>query len=119
MRHLLNDRLFDFTSILQLVEQLWPSSLFTTLKKQTNIRYMMETGQELRCSAKEIQKFLGISIIIETIKLPRIYLYWKLGYRIPIVADTMPRSRFFLFQNYLRANAGSDMSDDEKKHDLL
>ena len=119
MRHLPNDRLFDFTSILQLVEQMWPSNLFTILAEQTNIRYMMETGQELQRSAKEIQKFLEISIIMGTIKLLRIYMYWKQGYRILIVVDTMPRNRFFLLQSYLRANAGSNMSDDEKTQDFL
>ena len=118
-RHLPDDGPFDYTSLLQLVEQMWPSSLFTTIAEQTNIRYMMKTGQELRCSAGEIQKFLGLSIIMGTIKLPRIHMYWKQGFRIPIVADTMPRSRFFLLQNYMRANSSSDLSDDDKKKDLL
>ena len=101
------------------MEQMWPSSLFTTIAEQTNIRYMMETGPDLRCSAGEIQKFLGLSIIMGTIKLPRIHMYWKQGFRIPIIADTMPRNRFFLLRNYLRANLGSDLSNDEKKKDLL
>ena len=60
-----------------------------------------------------------MSIVMGTIKLPRIHIFWKLDYRIPIVADTMPRNRFFLLQNYLRANADSDMSVDKKKQDLL
>ena len=73
-RHLPDDGPFDYTSLLQLVEQMWPSSLFTIIAEQTNIRYMMETGQELRCSAGEIQKFLGLSIM-GTTKLPRIHTY--------------------------------------------
>ena len=118
-RHLPDDGPFDQTSLLQLVEQMWPSSLFTTIAEQTNIRYMMESGKELRCSAGEIQKFLGLSIIMGTIKLPRIHMYWKQGFRIPIIADTMPRSRFFLLRNYPRANSDSDLSDDDKEKDLL
>ena len=80
MRLMPNDRLFDSTSIVQLVELMWPLSLFAILAEQTDIRNMMETGQELRCSAREIQKFLGKFIIMATMKLLRIHMYWKQGY---------------------------------------
>ena len=83
-------------SPLQHVAKFWPEELFEILAMETNIRFMTETGEKLKCTAPEIKRFLGISILMETIKYPRIKKYWQQGFCIPIILDTMARNRFFL-----------------------
>ena len=86
---------------------------------ETNIRFMTETGEKLKCTAPEIKRFLGISILMGTIKYPRIKKYWQQGFRIPIISDTMARNRFFLLRSFLRAKSGANLSDAEKEADRL
>lgn len=46
-------------------------------------------------SADEIKIVIGIHIIMGSLKLPRIRMYWEKDTRVPLVADNMTRDRFF------------------------
>uniref|UniRef100_A0A3B3QU53 Uncharacterized LOC111854836 n=1 Tax=Paramormyrops kingsleyae TaxID=1676925 RepID=A0A3B3QU53_9TELE len=46
-------------------------------------------------TAKEVAQFVGIHIAMGTLKFPDMRLYWQDLTRVPLVADSMPASRFF------------------------
>lgn len=46
-------------------------------------------------SADEIKIVIGIHIIMGSLKLPRVRMYWEKDTRVPLVADNMTRDRFF------------------------
>ena len=75
-------------SPLQHVAKFWPEELFEILAMETNIRFMTETGEKLKCTAPEIKRFLGISILMGTIKYPRIKKYWQQGLIGLLVGET-------------------------------
>ena len=104
---------------LEFVEMFWPAEIFEILARETNIRHMAETGRKLNCSATEMKKFLGISLLMGCIKYPRIKIYWRQGFRIHLISDNMSRNRYFLLRSFLRARAGIDMPEEEKKADRL
>ena len=104
---------------LEFVEMFWPAEIFEILARETNIRHMAETGRKLNCSATEKKKFLGISLLMGCIKYPRIKMYWRQGFCIPLISDNMSRNRYFLLRSSLRARASIDMPEEEKKADRL
>lgn len=67
-----------------------------------NIRYVETTGKSLNCSSKEIKKFWGISIVIGLLGYPRIRMCWERKTRYPLVADNMPRDRYYLLRNNIK-----------------
>ena len=104
---------------LKFVEMFWPAKIFEILARETNIRHMAKTGRKLNCSATEMQKFLGISLLMGCIRYPRIKMYRRQGFCISLISDNMSRNRYLLLRSFLRAMAGIDMPEEEKKADRL
>ncbi|KAG5856193.1 hypothetical protein ANANG_G00005430 [Anguilla anguilla] len=53
-------------------------------------------------TSKEVAQFVGIHIAMGTLKFPDKRLYWQDFTRVPLIADAMPASRFFLLAKKLR-----------------
>ncbi|KAJ8332851.1 hypothetical protein SKAU_G00417470 [Synaphobranchus kaupii] len=53
-------------------------------------------------TSKEVAQFVGIHIAMGTLKFPDKKLYWQDFTRVPLIADAMPASRFFLLARKLR-----------------
>ncbi|XP_018587712.2 zinc finger protein 576, tandem duplicate 1 isoform X2 [Scleropages formosus] len=53
-------------------------------------------------TAKEMAQFVGIHIAMGTLKFPDLKLYWQDLTRVPLIADTMPASRFFQLAGKVR-----------------
>ncbi|XP_052737981.1 piggyBac transposable element-derived protein 3-like [Bicyclus anynana] len=60
----------------------------------TNNYYMRRTGCILNTNAIELKKLVGIHLIMGVISYPRLYMYWRDGMRLDIVAKIMARERF-------------------------
>uniref|UniRef100_A0A8C9WBQ0 C2H2-type domain-containing protein n=1 Tax=Scleropages formosus TaxID=113540 RepID=A0A8C9WBQ0_SCLFO len=57
-------------------------------------------------TAKEMAQFVGIHIAMGTLKFPDLKLYWQDLTRVPLIADTMPASRFFQLAGKVRLGLG-------------
>lgn len=60
----------------------------------TNNYYMRRTGRVLNTNSIELKKFVGIHLIMGVFPYPRLYMYWRDGMQLDMVAKIMPRERF-------------------------
>ncbi|XP_039967924.1 piggyBac transposable element-derived protein 3-like isoform X1 [Bactrocera tryoni] len=71
--------------------------------------------KSLNTNAIEMIKFAGVHLMMGNLKYPQGKLYWNRELRVPIIADTMNRDRFFELRNYLhivdlnKPNAGDKL----------
>ncbi|XP_023689017.1 zinc finger protein 576, tandem duplicate 1 isoform X2 [Paramormyrops kingsleyae] len=70
-------------------------------------------------TAKEVAQFVGIHIAMGTLKFPDMRLYWQDLTRVPLVADSMPASRFFQLACKLRLGHRTRDSDTPTDADLV
>ena len=89
-----------------------PNGMFRTLAIGTNLN-----NPSIKTTTAEMMRFIGINFYIATTGCPRIRRIWEGKFRVPAVADTMPRDRFFQLRTNLRAVDYSSLSDEEKKSD--
>lgn len=71
-------------------EQFWEECAF-----QTNLYPVQVRGKSVQTNAKELKIFVDIHIAMGIFKLPRARLYWSQMSRVDLVAQAMPRNRFF------------------------
>ncbi|XP_067930776.1 piggyBac transposable element-derived protein 3-like [Watersipora subatra] len=67
----------------------------------------------------EIKKFFGMSLIMGCINMKRLRMYWSKKTRVPIIANSMSRTRFFKIRNNLKVVYNFSVNEHEKKADRL
>ncbi|XP_067940672.1 piggyBac transposable element-derived protein 3-like [Watersipora subatra] len=67
----------------------------------------------------EIKKFFGMSLIMGCINMKRLRMYWSKKTRVPIIANSMSRTRFFKIRNNLKVVDNFLVNEHEKKVDRL
>ena len=77
---------------------------------------MTKTGRASDVTKEELKKFLGISIIMGNLKFPRLRMYWQSKYRVPIIRETMARSRFLFIHANLAATSGEEPMNNINKY---
>jgi len=82
--------------------------LLQTFSEETNKYYCRMTGQSLRTTSQEIQKFFGMSILMANLKYPRQRMYWNHITRVDRIASAMPVNRFQKIRNNLHINSAKD-----------
>lgn len=78
--------------------------MITNIVEQTNLYPVQKTGTSVCTSVGEMERFLGIHIMMGIIKLPQLIQYWQAHLRIPMISDTMPRNRFMKLRQVLHFN---------------
>ncbi|XP_068614648.1 zinc finger protein 576, tandem duplicate 1 [Brachionichthys hirsutus] len=68
---------------------------------------------------REVAQFVGIHIAMGTLKFPSLRLYWKDLTKVPLIADTMPLSRFQQLTHILKFAAKDSVSSNSRdgRHD--
>nr|CAH7714750.1 unnamed protein product [Callosobruchus chinensis] len=92
-------------------------SFFENVAAFTNMREVCTKGHSLQTSAVEIQKVFGCSMLIEIYGLPRFKMYRARDTRVPLVADNIPRNRFFKLRSRLKVVDDNVISDIQKSLD--
>ncbi|KAH8022268.1 hypothetical protein HPB51_023155 [Rhipicephalus microplus] len=68
--------------------------VFEEMARCTNIYVMETTGTILATTPDEIKRFLGVLIIMGTLKFPRTRMYWQPATQIPTICEAMSVNRF-------------------------
>lgn len=84
-----------------------------------NRSHVHESGRSLNVTASELKTFFGISLAMSCLGYPQIQMYWKKETRLPLVANHMARNRYFKLRRRLQLVNEHDVTEDEKKEDLL
>ena len=103
-------------SQLELFQKFFADELCGLLVEQTNIRFITKTGRASDVTKEEIKKFLGISIIMGNLKFQRLSMYWQSKYRVPIISETMTRSRFLFIHVNPAATSGKEPMNNINKY---
>lgn len=72
----------------------------------------------LRTSPQEVKQLFGMHVIMGCVRYPRLRKYWQRGFRLPVIADTMPRDRFFTLRTSLHVVDTTNVTEDMKKNRL-
>ncbi|KAH8023791.1 hypothetical protein HPB51_017161 [Rhipicephalus microplus] len=81
---------------------------------RTNLYWVQTNGTTLGMTAKEAKALFGIHIVMGSLKFPQARMYWA-ATRVSLIADAMPRDRFFRLRNALHVcNNDSDQDDNNR-----
>lgn len=82
---------------------------------RTNLYWVQTNGTTLGMTAKEAKALFGIHIVMGSLKFPQARMYWAAATRVSLIADAMPRDRFFRLRNALHVcNNDSDQDDNNR-----
>lgn len=99
--------------------QYFDERFFKKVTESTNIHFQQSCNTLLNASETEIRAYVGITLLMGVLGYPRIRMYWSKSFKIPLIANTMGRNRFFKIRNYLHVVNNLDVSDEERKLDKL
>lgn len=99
---------------LQYFKEYWTDELFEEMSEKTNMYALMNSGCNLKTTAKEIRCLVGIHVHMGTLGFPRCRLYWQPSTRIDLIADNISLNRFFKLRNNLHVT--SDDQRDDRNH---
>jgi hypothetical protein len=72
---------------------------FENMTYYTNLYAVQNQKKFKPTSVFEIKIFIGIQLIMGTLKFPRVRMYWEHNFQIKIVCDNMTRDRFFALRS--------------------
>lgn len=85
----------------------------------TNRTAVSKTGKSLTLTLKELKIFIGANFIMSCLRFPKIRMYWSRKWRVPIIADSITRDRFFKIRSSLKILYDDDLGPEEKKKDRI
>lgn len=63
----------------------------------------------------EIERYIGMYLMMGLVQMPTVRCYRKNGTRFPVVADLMPQNRFEKLMRFLHFEDNSSVSEDAKR----
>ncbi|XP_029841450.2 piggyBac transposable element-derived protein 2 [Ixodes scapularis] len=95
-------------------------SVFENFAAQTNLYSVQKTGSCVKTTAKEMEQFVGIHVILGVVKVPSYKMYWSETTRYSTIADVMPRNRFSKLRSQFHIADNSEMTPPtDPDHDRL
>ena len=89
------------------------------ISQATNQTAMIQTGHSLETTPKEIRKFFGVSIMMGTLKYPRIRMYWSKSMGATSINNAMKRDRFFKLWSHIKVVVDDNVPEHTKQEDKL
>jgi hypothetical protein len=87
------------------------------MAEKTDLYHMKEHGKTIavrgKSLAQEIRQMVGISILMGSLNLSQIRLYWNKKYFLPIVARTLPTDRYHKLRNHLHFASEEDRNEND------
>uniref|UniRef100_A0A6P7FSU9 PiggyBac transposable element-derived protein 3-like n=1 Tax=Diabrotica virgifera virgifera TaxID=50390 RepID=A0A6P7FSU9_DIAVI len=119
-----NEAVEDIGQVLspfQYFDKYLPQAFFDLAAVRTNQYYVHKNGNLLKphVTSEEIKKFFGMHAVLGCIKYPRIRMYWQSNFRLPVVADTMSRNRFFTLRTNFHVEDENRVPNENKKKNKL
>ena len=89
------------------------------ISQATNQIAMIQTGHSLETTPEEIRKFFGVSIMMGTLKYPRIRMYWSKSSGVTSIKNAMKRDGFFKLWSHIKVVIDDDVPEQTKQEDKL
>ncbi|MEM6686592.1 MAG: transposase [Bacteroidota bacterium] len=110
---------FDEMNPIDFFRIFWTENITNLLVEQTNLYSVQNKGSSVKVTQEEIERFLGIHILMGIVKLPTYQMYWKTETRYDKVADVMSAKRYIDLRRYLHVVDNTTKEQPENKNDKL
>ncbi|XP_047103657.1 piggyBac transposable element-derived protein 3-like [Schistocerca piceifrons] len=94
-------------------------AFFKDTSELTNMRYLQQTGRSLKLSAKEVQIFIGATILMSCLRYPRVRMYWGKTTRVISITEIMTRDRYFSIRSNLKVTDDNAVTEETRRKDKL
>lgn len=96
-------------------EEYFDEDLWELIATRTNLYNVQTNGTTLAMTKKEAKVLFGVHIVMGNLKFPQARMYWAASTRVSLVADSIPRNRFFRLRNALHVcNNFMDKDDSDR-----
>lgn len=68
---------------------------------------------------RELKVWLGINFVMSALQYPKIRMYWERKWRVPLIADSMSRDRYFSLRVSLKVVFDNEISREGKVADRI
>ena len=94
-------------SPLECFNSFFDKDLMARIVEQTNLYSVQQTGKSVKTDANEMEKFLGILVMMGIFHYPQYRMYWTPETRIVAIADSMSVNRFENPKRFFHVNDNS------------
>jgi len=109
----------DISSPLEYFRQFVSTDMLTLLVENTNLYSVQKNGRAVDTDVKEVEKILGIFLLMGIVRMPGVRYYWENATRYPPVADVIARNRFQKLLTVFHFVDNFSITDEMKAGDRL
>lgn len=96
-------------------KEYFDEDFWTLIASRTNLYWAQTNGTTQNMTAKEAKALFGMHIVMGNLKFPQARMYWAAATRVSLIADAMPRDRFFRLRKALHVcNNDSDYDENNR-----
>lgn len=96
------DQCEDPKGVLEAIFEYLDIDFWKTLAEHTNLySVQMRNHRSVKTTYQEMIRLAGIHVLMGSLKLPQVRMYWSQDLSMPAVNEHMSRDRFFELRNYL------------------
>jgi len=109
----------EISSPLDYFRQFISADMLTLLVEHTNLYSVQKNGRAVDTSIKEVEKILGIFLLMGIVRMPGVRYYWESETRYHPVADVIARNRFQKLLTVFHFVDNFSITDEVKAGDRL
>lgn len=100
------------------IEQYLDEEILQLIVDKTNQTSVKNSGKPL-LTLVDFKKWLGMSFVMAAVQYPQLRMYWMKKWKVPLIANTMPREKFLIIRRSLKVVYDDDISQDTQQADRL
>ena len=98
----------------------WSDDITERLVDQTNLYSVDKTGESIKITEEEMERFIGIQMLMSIVKLPRYEMYWSLETRVEQVTSLFSSKCYKnSFREFLHVDDNAEKEKEENEDDRL
>ena len=97
----------------------WSDDITERLIDQTNLCSVEKTGESIKTTKEEMERFIGVQMLMSIVKLPRYEMYWSLETRVEQVTSLFSLKRYKKLREFLHIVDNAEKEKEGNKDDTL
>ena len=97
----------------------WSDDITERLVDQTNLYSVEKTGESIKTTKEEMERFIGVQMLMSIVKLPRYEMYWSLETHVEQVTSLFSLKRYKKLREFLNIVDNAEKEKEGNKDDTL